>query len=341
MKAALFTGVGDPLQIAEQPDPVPDAEGVVIKVQRCGICASDLHYTDGHSALGAAPNSVLGHEVSGEIVAIGGRVSRVKVGDRVAAMCLSGCGLCDSCRSGRPLACERGARMLGGGYAEYCLSGENGVIRLPESLSPADGALVEPLAVALRSVLRCRIPMGAHVLVLGAGPIGLSATFWCRQMGAGTIAVGELNRDREELASIMGADHFLVAAETDRSLAALCRETLGRLPDVVIDCVGAPGMLKLAIECVRPGGTIGVVGFCMVPDSFIPSQANAKEASIVFSAVYNLDEYEYVARTLDRGLVQPRAMLNKTIGLSELPEMFEHLRGRTALTKVHVNPWMN
>jgi len=181
--------------------------------------------------------------------------------------------------------------------------------------------------------------VGLNVLVLGAGPIGLGSIFWARQLGAAKIAVGELNRDREDMARIMGADHFLVPSESGRLLPDLAAETLGEPPDVVIEAVGRRGMLSLALSCIKPGGTVGVVGYCLLPDTLIPSDGNNKEATIVFSTVYNLSEFEYVANALDRSVIQPRAMITDTIGLPALPNMFEQLRSRTSQVKVQVDPW--
>lgn len=339
MKAAIFKGVGLPLVIEDVPIPDPGRDGVVFKVGRCGICSSDLHYTDGHSeSLSFKPGDMLGHEVGGEVVAVGPEVTRFRPGDKIASMYMAGCGVCSFCINGRPLFCAS-KRPMTGGYAEYALGYENGLIRLPNSLSLADGALIEPLAVALHGVRQCPIVPGSRVLVLGAGPIGLGAIFWARKMGATQIAVSEINRNREELAHLMGADHFLVAGESGRPLPNLACESLGGAPNIVLECVGIPGMLKQAIDCVQPAGTIGIIGYCMTPDSFVPAEAMHKEARMVFALTYNLGEYEHVARILDGGSIEPRAFITDTISLSALPARFEALRIPNSDIKVQVDPW--
>lgn len=227
-----------------------------------------------------------------------------------------------------------------GGYAEFVLASDRGMVKLPNTLTMSDGAMIEPLAVALHGVLQTPIKAGSRVLVLGAGPIGLSAVFWAKRMGATKVAVCELSRLREDIARTMGADEFIVGSEHDRPLSDVVAEKMGRLPDVVLECVGFPGMLGQAIECIHPVGTIGIVGFCVVKDGFVPADVIAKEARMIFSSLYNLQEYEHVARTLDAGAVEPRHMLSRTICLRDLPAAFETLRKTGPDVKVHVDPWL-
>ncbi len=360
MRAAVFKGVGQSLAIERSADPTPGDGQIVIKVGRCGICASDLHFTDGRSEKYLySPGTVPGHEVAGEIVAIGTGVTRVKVGDPVASMPFAGCGDCDFCRAGRQIFCPNWRRGSGG-YAEYVLHHENAVVRLPSTLSMADGALVEPFAVALRGVSLARMPTGASVLIFGAGPMGLATAYWARRHGASRIAVVARSRRREELAMIMGADHFLslddlpplgasvAGAEADSfvpagnqptGLAAVAVAALGGLPEIVFDCVGDPGSMSQAIGCVRPTGTVVVVGFCLEPDTFVPADAASKEVRIQFSAVYDTAEFEHAARMLDLGSTGPSSMITGVVGLDGLPAQFEALRGSTHHCKVMIDPW--
>lgn len=340
MRAAMFKGVGKPLEIETVDDLRPGENGVLLKVGRSGICTSDLHFTDGQSEKYAfSTGSVFGHEVSGEVVEIGKNVTSVKVGDRIAPMPIVGCDRCEFCMMGRPILCAAKYNNSGG-YAEFVLASDRGMVKLPNTLTMSDGAMIEPLAVALHGVLQTPIKAGSRVLVLGAGPIGLSAVFWAKRMGATKVAVCELSRLREDIARTMGADEFIVGSEHDRPLSDVVAEKMGRLPDVVLECVGFPGMLGQAIECIHPVGTIGIVGFCVVKDGFVPADVIAKEARMIFSSLYNLQEYEHVARTLDAGAVEPRHMLSRTICLRDLPAAFETLRKTGPDVKVHVDPWL-
>jgi threonine dehydrogenase-like Zn-dependent dehydrogenase len=150
MRAAVFKGPGQPLSIEILPDPVPLSGEAVIKVQRCGVCGTDLHMTSGHGN-DAPIGSVIGHEYCGEVVALGKDTAGLKVGDFVTAVPAVGCGHCPACVAGYTMACLEMEGMVGG-FGEFMrISAPNSIV-LPKTLSPADGALVEPLAVGLRVV---------------------------------------------------------------------------------------------------------------------------------------------------------------------------------------------
>lgn len=340
MRAAVFRSHDRKLAIENVPDPTPEAGQVIIKVHRCGICGSDVHLAEGHGSSfedGAIP----GHEVSGEVVALGAGVTQVAVGDRVAVMPYLSCGVCSACQSGDPSSCRTsqmfGSPALGGGYAEYLLTNAIWCIKLPKSLSFEDGALVEPLAVALRSQRASGMKAGDKVLVMGAGAIGLAAAYWARRGGAGKVAVSATSTRRENMAMAMGADVFLVPQE-GRTLAQQSAEALGGAPDIVIECAGFPGTLDLAVSAVKRRGTILAPGFCWTPDSFTPMLAMVKEATIHFTCVYDRREFEIAAEAMDNGHVEPRAMITDVVGLGDTPAAFEELRGPNSQCKVMIRP---
>ncbi|HMQ20483.1 MAG TPA: alcohol dehydrogenase catalytic domain-containing protein, partial [Sphingopyxis sp.] len=142
MKAALFKAVGEPLAIEDLPDPEPRDGEVVIRVARCGVCGTDLHSTSGHGYT-LPTGAQLGHEYAGEVVAVGRGVERLKRGDRIAALPVVGCGDCDACRTGIDVLCSRWTGY-GGGLADYARVRERRATILPQTLSLADGPLVEP-----------------------------------------------------------------------------------------------------------------------------------------------------------------------------------------------------
>lgn len=336
MRAAVFKCVGQPLAIEQRPDPTPGEGEVVLKVCRCGICGTDMAMSDG-SGQTFEVNSIIGHEFAGEVVAIGKGVETLKVGDPVAAMPFVGCGKCATCLAGRPNFCAQ-FRGMPGAFAEYTTTAERVAVKLPKTLSLADGALVEPLAVSLHGVALAGIKPGDKVLVIGAGPIGLGAVFWARELGAGSIAVTASSRTREGLAMQVGATSFVLPATPDE-LPQAAMDALGGMPDVVIEAVGKPDMIARAVNCVRPAGTVMVLGFCSRPDSFIPAIAVWKEVKLLFGMTYSLSEFEHVARVLDRGAVEARAMVTDQIGLGALPDTLEAMRHRTHQCKVLVDPW--
>jgi len=336
MQAAVFKGAGLPLSIEQRPDPTPGAGQVVLRVGRCGVCGTDLAMTDGSGQLYEL-NSIIGHEFAGEVVAVGSDIATLRAGDRIAAMPFYGCGHCALCLAGRPNFCPNFTGAAGG-FGQYMLVAERVAIKLPQTLSLADGALVEPLAVSLHGVALAKLVPGARVLVLGAGPIGLGAMFWARKLGAGAIAATASTRRNENLAMQMGANAFLVP-EKPAELPALAAAALGGPPDLVVEAVGKKELIAQAVDCVRTAGTIVVVGFCSVPDAFIPAIAVWKEVRMQFSMTYSLQEFEYVARVLDAGSVEPHAMITDTVSLAALPGAFEALRRRSHQCKLLVDPW--
>lgn len=336
MQAAVFKGVGLPLAIETRPDPVPEPDEVVLRVGRCGICGTDLAMTDG-SGQTYELNSVIGHEFAGEVVATGTKVTRLKVGDRITALPYAGCGQCATCLAGRPNFCVQ-FRGVAGGFGQYLATPERVAVKLPSTLTLADGALIEPLAVSLHGVALAQMTPGARVLVIGAGPIGLGAVHWARRLGAGPIAVTARTRRAESLAMQMGANVF-VMPESAQDWVPAASAALGGLPDVVIEAVGKKDLIAQAVSCVRPSGTVLVLGFCSVPDSFIPAIAVWKEVTMRFSMTYSVAEFEHVARVLDSGDVESRAMVTDTVPLAALPASFESLRQRAHQCKVMVSPW--
>jgi len=332
MRAAVVQGLHRPLKVETVPDPQPGGDEVVIRVGRCGICGSDLHMTE-DPMFGVEAGDILGHEFAGEVVEVGRNASRLKTGDLVSVIPLSGCGACDSCRAGEPAWCTT-MHLQGGGYGEFAVTTERQCMPLPVSTSLADGALIEPLAVALHGVNLSGLGRGDRVLVLGAGPIGLSAAFWARRRGAGTVVVQDITPWQAERARLMGATDFV--CEEDDPVAAGLR-ALGGPADRVFECVGLPGLIAQSVEMVRVKGTVVILGLCTQPDTFVPFKALAKEARLQTSAFFRLDEYQEALDVLDAGAVEPRHLITDTVQLEDVPATFEALRRRTRQCKVLIS----
>lgn len=333
MRAAVMQGLHKPLAVEAIPDPTPGEGDVVVKVGRCGICGSDLHMTE-DPAYGQGEGSILGHEFAGEVVALGKGVERLRTGDLISVIPLQSCGQCHSCRIGEVQWCERFG-LQGGGYAEYALTRPNQCVRLPSSASLADGAIVEPLAVALHGVALSRMRIGDRVLVLGAGPIGLAVAFWARRLGAGRVVVQDLAEWQRDRALQMGAHDFVVEPADPVGSA---ERALGGKADVVFECVGVPGLIAQGVDQVRNDGTIVLLGLCTRPDTFNSFAMLSKQVKLVTSAFFTRQEYEAALDALDRGAVEPRLLVTDTISLDATPDVFESLRRRTHQCKVLINP---
>lgn len=339
MRAAVSKGQGLGLRIDEVPDPAPEADEVVLRVDRVGICGSDLHMAYAATSSAAPEGAILGHEFCGEIVAVGAEVEGLRVGDRVAPMPFRGCGNCMPCRVGQPHHCPEGRIDVISGFAQYSRAGARECVLLQPGVSDDDGALIEPSAVGLQGVRKARMPIGARVLVTGAGPIGVLTAYWARRLGAGPIAVMARSARREPIARALGATHFIAQQEVTNAQEAVC-DALGGAPDVVFEAVGVPGAIADAIGFVKPLGTVVSLGFCMEPDTFVPVTALVKELRLLFSMCYERADFQYIAGLLASGETGSRAVVTDRIGLEALPAKFAALHDGTAPDcKVMVSPW--
>lgn len=333
MKAVVMQGVHQPLKLETIPDPTPQAGEVVVKVGRCGICGSDLHMTE-DPAYGARAGSVLGHEFAGEVVALGKDAEGLKLGDCVSIIPLQSCGQCTACKAGELAWCDTFG-LQGGGYAEYAITRPNQCIKLPQSASMADGAIIEPLAVALHGVNMAGMKTGDKVLILGAGPIGLAVAFWARRKGAASVVIQDISAHQQARALAMGATGFAVDPADPIGSAA---KALGGGADIVFECVGIPGLIAQAVSQVRKRGTILLLGLCTKPDTFNSFAMLSKEVRLITSAFFTRQDYEEALDALNAGAAEPRLLVTDTITLADTPSRFEALRTRTHDCKVLIAP---
>jgi (R,R)-butanediol dehydrogenase/meso-butanediol dehydrogenase/diacetyl reductase len=334
MRAAVHTGLNRPLKLERLPDPEPGPGEVIVRVARCGICGSDLHMNE-DEAFGARPGDVFGHEFAGEVVALGHEVEGLACGDLVSVIPLRSCGHCAHCRKGEVQWCDHFG-LQGGGYAEFALTRPNQCIRLPRIASLADGAIIEPLAVALHGVRLSGLKPGDNVLILGAGPIGLAVAFWARRMGAGKVVVQDIADWQQSRALAMGADDFIW--QPADPVAASDAAFAGTKPDIVFECVGLPGLIAQAVDQVANRGTILLLGLCSRPDTFNSFAMLQKEARLVTSAFFTRTDFEDALDALAAGAAEPQHMISDTIALDAVPTVFESLKRRTHQCKVLIGP---
>jgi (R,R)-butanediol dehydrogenase/meso-butanediol dehydrogenase/diacetyl reductase len=179
------------------------------------------------------------------------------------------------------------------------------------------------------------VGLGARVLVIGAGPIGLSVTAFARAAGARAVVVSERNETRRALAARMGATATLAGPEAP---AAAFAEAAGGPPDVIFDCVGAPGLIQTCIDASRPRGQIVVVGVLMNPDTIVPISGILKEIDLQFVLGYLEEDFGLVLDALARGAVDARPMISDVVTLDALPGAFEALRTPSTQVKVLIRP---
>ncbi|MGE0283212.1 MAG: zinc-binding dehydrogenase, partial [Rhizobiaceae bacterium] len=272
--------------------------------------------------------------------ATGKEVSDFKVGERIAVLPSVACGECSSCRDFKNnVLCQSMPGTAMHGFAEFAKVPVSVATRLPQTLSMADGALIEPLAISLYGTKMAHIQPGDRVLVLGGGTVALYAIYWARRLGAGRIVAMSRSSRRKDLCLEMGADAFIPFGDNE---AGEVIEALGGSPQVVLEGVGAEGMMTKAVMHAAQFGRIVSLGFCTSPDPLIPGMASYKCASIHFAVGYSMTEFHYIASQMDRdkiyggGHCDPKAIITNDIPLVDLPQMMDVLRGANNETKVHV-----
>ena len=333
MKAAIYAGGGGPVTIESLADPVPGDGDVIIRVDRCGICGTDLAMTRG-GPWDYGAGSQFGHEFAGEVVALGRAVEGLGLGDRVAVLPSVSCGTCALCTGhGNNVLCRESTDIITGGFAEYARLPARNATVLPACLSLADGALIEPLAIALYGLRMAGTVTGQKVLVLGAGAVACYAIHWARRMGAERIVAMSRNMQRADMVLAMGADALVPFGPDERGQV---QAALQGPPSVVLECVGAEGMLARAVEHAAPFARLVSLGFCTAPDPVIPALAAYKCLTLHFSVGYTMREFTYIADALDKGHCDPKLSITATVGLDQLPATLERLRHPNEETKVHV-----
>ena len=255
MTAAVLYGPRD-LRIEQRPVPTPSEGEVLVRILSVGVCGSDVHYYE-HGRIGdfvVRSPLVLGHESSGQIVAVGKGVAPARVGQRVAIEPGEPCGRCPQCRGGRYNLCRsirfHGTPPVDGTLSEFAAVNSELAYAVPDEISDNSAALIEPLSVGIWATRKAGIQIGSSLLIAGAGPIGLVTTKVARAVGATRIAVTDVNRNRLSAALASGATEIAVPGSDDAA---------GDF-DAFIDCSGSSAAIDAGVRSVRPAGSVVLVG---------------------------------------------------------------------------------
>ncbi len=352
MKAALWHGRHD-IRVEEVPDPIPGPDDVILRVDWCGICGTDMgEYLHGpqfipvdrpHPLTGAKAPIILGHEFAGEIVATGRNVTHLKTGDRVGVDTIVFCGHCYWCKRHEHTLCpELGA--LGfhahGGLAEYCAAPAYMCLPLPAGLTLEAAPLAETLSVVVRALRKGRMAVGESVVIIGAGAVGLMAVQMARIAGARAVYMVELAGIRQQKALELGADAVLDPQEVDVQ-TALLDLTDGIGADLALECAGHHETVVLAIDLVRRGGRAVIVGLPKQASQYFFTDLVITEKEIIGSLSHVYDEdYAAAIRLLGDGRIQATPVISHRISLDQVVEEgFERLAAsRADAIKIIVSP---
>jgi (R,R)-butanediol dehydrogenase/meso-butanediol dehydrogenase/diacetyl reductase len=310
VRAAVFHGRQD-LRLEVVPDPEPGPGDVKLRVRYNGICGSDLHeYYDGpittrttpHPLTGIRNPVIMGHELCGEVVALGAGVTDLAVGDLVAVEPLETCGHCLYCGLGQynhcPLVAFHGYNRAGGGLAEYTVVKRRMAHRLPPGVTAMQGALVEPLGIAWHTANRCRVEAGQTVAIHGAGPIGIGVFLTLRRRGINAIIVDPSAARRAALARL-GAT-TLVDPSADDAVEAIRDLTGGRGAHASVDAAGVPQSFRAMLHGTRVDGTAVVVAIHHEPVVVPPFDLLMPEVFVTGVAM-SVDAFPSVIAEMARG----------------------------------------
>ncbi|SBW12837.1 Dehydrogenase [uncultured Alphaproteobacteria bacterium] len=292
MKALVYAAP-EKVEIRDVPPPAPREGAVKVRMRYCGICGSDIGIFAGKHPRAKAP-LILGHEFVGVVDEIGaGTRGRFKKGDRVVAYPLLSCGECLPCRTGTPHVCKS-LRLIGidvdGGIAEHAWIDEDVLFKVPEGLTDRVAALIEPLAVIVRSMHQARFKLLDSVVITGAGPIGVLTALVAKHSGASRVVISDIDEARLGLCRELGFEAVNVRQEAVVDYVA--RTTGGDGMDVVFECSGAESAALDMTRLCRIGGMICMTGVHKAPHAVDLRELNFKEQTIVGTRVYTKREFE-------------------------------------------------
>jgi len=343
MKAMLLSQYKQ-LEIIEMPKPEVGPLDILISVQACGICGSDVHGYDGSTGR-RVPPIIMGHEAAGVITQIGSQVTRFSVNDRVTFDSTISCGSCFHCARGEINLCDN-RKVLGvscdeyrqhGAFAEFVVVPENIVYALPDSLPFEHAAMIEAVSIAVHAANRTPISLGDSCVVVGTGMIGLLVIQAMKKAGCSKIIAVDLDPDKLELALKLGATNSINARGED-VVSKVKELTSGRGADVAVEVVGATKTIQTAIESVRKGGSITLVGN-LAPEIDLPLQSVVTRELTLNGSCASRGEYPQCIELMDRGDIQVEPLISFKASLEEGPALFERLyNAEPGLMKVILQP---
>ena len=326
MRGAILPDFGQPLALEEVPRPVPESDEVLILVEACGVCHSDLHIAHGDLPgfrAATKPRLILGHEVVGRVVEKGAAVDDLALGERVGVAWLHwSCGECEPCREGLENLCRRGVvtgMMVDGGYAEFMRAKASHTLRVPDGLAPEQAAPLFCAGVTIyRALKNAQVRAGQRVAVFGIGGLGHLAVQVARAFGAEVIAL-DVAESKLALARELGAVATFNVGDADALKAV---RKLGSVHVAVVTSA-AKAAYDLAFRCLRPGGTLAVVGLPAEPLQFAALGIVSTEARIVGAAVGTREDLRAVLALAASGQLQCRV---ETQPLAQANEALDRLQ---------------
>jgi L-iditol 2-dehydrogenase len=343
MKALVLSAYKQ-LDLVEMPEPKPAADELLIRIRACGICGSDVHGFDGSTGR-RLPPIVMGHEAAGIVESVGGDVTNFRVGDRVTFDSTVYCGKCFYCLRGQVNLCDN-REVVGvstpafrrmGAFAEFVTVPARIAYPLPDEMPFAHAALIEAVSVAVHAVSLTPVELEDTAVVVGAGMIGLLTMQVVRLAGAGKVMVLDVDDTRLELARGLGATHTFNSRNAD-VIHQIMEQTDGRGADIALECVGSTIPVKLALDSVKKGGAVTLVGN-VAPTIELGLQWVVTRQLRVQGSCASSGEYPACISMMARGAIVVEPLLSAVAPLEDGASWFQRLYRRDpGLLKVVLEP---
>jgi len=324
MRAAVFEGNGV-LEIKEVDSPkLTKADDVIVEVEMCSICGTDVHIMEVPPGYIAKPGTILGHELVGKVAEVGDGVKNLKVGDRVVTNPNDYCGVCAYCQLNLPNLCENIIPMgigADGGFAEYVRVSEKVAHRIAKDLPPEIAAFAEPLACVVHASSRIPVAPSDSMLIFGAGPIGLLFVQIMKARGATPLIVSDPVALRRTVAATCGADHVVDPTTEDLNGFVMKKTRIG--VDYAVDVVGS--QVWEGVRAVRKGGSVLLFGFnAKARPAVEQHQITNREVSVLGTWLAN-DSFPKAVKLLEGGTLNLRPLITHTLPLDKTREAIEIL----------------
>ncbi len=337
MRVPVFMGDG---RLEFQDRPVPDirnGDDVLVAVEACGLCGTDLNILAVPPAHKAAPGTVLGHEFVGTVRRTGPRVAGLKAGDRVVVAPRLNCGLCRYCRRGTANQCESYQTLgihIDGGLAPYCVAPERALFRIDPAVPVEDAAFAEVLSCVFSSTMRVPANPGDTVVILGAGPVGLLYALLYRAGGAGKIIVTDISPFRLDFSSRCGVDVAINAQQED------VEEVVGRLADpyadIVVDAVG--NLLPQAVKLARRGGRVVLFGLQMHARPAVSQYMITRHELTLYGAFVGINPFPQTVRLLESGVIRPSILITHRMPVADVTAALAAMRAGETMKVIVEHP---
>ena len=328
--------------------PKPMTGEVLVKIMSVAICGSDPPLLSGKSYQNLTLPFTLGHEFSGEVVELGDGVLDYNVGDRVAGEAHCGCGYCRNCKKGLYNLClnfgnnEKGHRHYGfstnGCYAQYNAYNIKTLAKIPDNLSFDEAALCDPAGTAYNAVMLAGVTPGGYSLIIGAGPIGIFVMQLANAMGSTTIVLETGSRGVK--AKSLGGDYIIDFEKTDDIPSVVRSIASGLGADEVFECSGVPSCIAQAVQCVKRGGHIALIGQSSVTETMIPHMKVILDQIHIHGVRANPNSVESVLSLFSSGKINAKDVITHCFPIGDVKQAIGTFVNKTdGAMKVIIRPW--